>query len=316
MFQVQLTTYTYSLVQSVPDSDSGCPAEQPGFTQTFPSFVSDLYATFVPTNSIPLQAEGGGACYPFADALQGKLPSTSYNETSLPQCQMPQNETGYCAFVFEDSNANFTDASQCQGRTYSMQTFETEDAVPANASITHKGPCGVCSNAQDLSRRMVLRDDMPKIGVLCGTKYFTSNPRSFDELIQCYQDQGFTKDCATLWSHLTATNAVLCAGLCFGAKPPYNTDPPECDLNACLSCGVPFAQAFDAIAGRTQPNSGITENIARNCSEFYAVVHDPCPGQEAPATDEAKAPTAAPSGAAPWRTSFAFVAMSLMMWGW
>lgn len=269
----------------------------------------------MPTNSIPLQAEGGGACYPFADVLQGKLPSSAYNETSLPQCQMPQNETGYCAFVFEDDNANFTDPSQCQNRTYSMQTFETEDSVPAYASITHKGPCGVCSNAQDLSRRMALRDEMPKIGVLCGTSYFLSSPRSFDVLIQCYQDEGFTRDCATLWSHLTATNAAKCAQYCLGSKPPYNTDPPECDLNECLSCGVSFAEAFEVIAGRTQQNSGITENIARNCSDFYAVVHDPCPGQEAPA-DEATAPTSAPSGATSWRTTLAFVVMGVMVSGW
>jgi hypothetical protein len=109
---------------SIPDSD--CRESQPGLSDSFPDYVSSLYASFVATNSIPLQAEDGGDCYPFADTLQGLLTPKAYNESSLPQCQKPISTDGYCAFVFEDANANFSDYSQCEGRRYAMKTFETE----------------------------------------------------------------------------------------------------------------------------------------------------------------------------------------------
>ena len=282
--------------------------EQSGFNQNFSDFISDLYFTFVPTNSIPLKAEDGGDCYPFADILEGKLTDASYPESKLPQCKYPEDENGICVFVFEDANAFFSDPSECEGRRYSMQTFDTEDDVPPNAATTHKGPCGVCSSAQDLSRRMVLRDEMPKIGTLCGTSYYV-NGLSFEILVQCYVDTaGFTRDCAELWGHYTATNVELCLE-CL-KQDPYNGDPPECALNDCLACGEEFRSVFDRVAGRNQPKSGITEPIGRKCSEFYPVVHDPCPGQKLPPT-----PSPATSGGADqWgRTAAALVVASVVM---
>ena len=263
-------------------------------SDSFPEYVSSLYATFVATNFIPLQADGGGPCYPFADVLQGLLPSAAYEETQLPQCQKPSSTDGYCAFVFEDANANFTDYAQCEGRRYTMTTFATEDAVPSTASITHKGPCGVCSSAQDWSRRIALRDRMADIGFLCGIGFFTGG--TFEEVIQCYQNEGFSQGCSTLWAHFTATNGLICATLCINTEPSFNGEPPQCALNECLECGELFRQEFDFIAGRTSASSGVTEPIARNCSQFYPVVHDPCPGQEgAPPTS---APTTTTSDAA------------------
>ncbi len=264
------------------------------------------------TNSIPLQAEGGGACFPFADLLQGTLPSTAYAETALPQCQMPNSTDGYCAFVFEDANANFTDSAQCESRRYSMSTFATEDAVPSTASITHRGPCGVCSSAQDWSRRIALRDQMARIGIVCGTAYFLGG--TFDELITCYKDKGYTDECSTLWAHFTATNGMFCASLCITTKPPFNGDPPQCALIECLTCGEPFRVLFDSISGRTSMNSGFTEPIARNCSGFYPVIHDPCPGQFGP--PPTPAPTTTGSYAAPLLpTTATFTIVSFIM-GW
>jgi hypothetical protein len=284
--------------------------EQPGFNQNFPDFISLQYSTFVPTNSIPLEAEGGGDCYPFADILEGKLTDTSYPESKLPQCKYPENENGICAFVFEDANTGFLDPSECEGRRYSMQTFDTEDDVPPNAATTHKGPCGVCSSAQDLSRRMVLRDEMPKIGTLCGTSYYV-NGLSFEILVQCYVDTaGFTRDCAELWGHYTATNAEFCFSQCL-KQGPFNGDPPECALNDCIACGEEISYEFDRVSGRNQPKSGITEPIGRKCSEFYPVVHDPCPGQKVPPSPS---PTTTTSGGADqWGTA---VALLVVMMGW
>ena len=264
---------------SIPDPD--CLAPQLGLSDSFPDYVSSLYASFVATNSIPLQTEDGGDCYPFADSLQGQLTSTAYNETKLPQCRMPNSTDGYCAFVFEDANTNFYNYSQCEGRRYALKNFETEDAVPSTASITHKGPCGVCSSAQDLAASISSRDRMLKLAFSCGTMYFTGL-RSFSTLVSCYRYAGFTESCASLWSHLTATSGELCANECIGANTQLNGDPPDCALEPCGACAQTFKQDFDVISGRTPSKSGFTEPQANPCSSFYPVVNDPCPLRQVP----------------------------------
>lgn len=278
-------------------ADPECPPEQPGFTQSFPPFVSDLYASFVATNSIPLQAEGGGPCNPFLDSLAATPPKDdrvqSYPKSNAPQCEGPDADaTGFCAFVFEDSNEGFLGSDQCEGRRYAMETFATEAAVPSNAAITHKGPCGVCSSARDLAMRMQSRNSLQTSSFLCGVQFFLfagSDDEKWAGLIQCFEKIGFSTGCAELWSHFTATNANLCNVECFAQGNDLNGGPPDCALNECLTCSAATStEEFDRIAGRNMPNSGITENIVRDCTLFYPVVHDPCPGQTA-------APTVSPA---------------------
>jgi hypothetical protein len=283
-------------------------------SDSFPEYVSSLYATFVATNSIPLQAEGGGACYPFANAVQDLLPSTAYAESALPQCQKPNSTDGYCAFAFEDSNANFTDYAQCEGRRYNMTTFASENAVPSTASITHKGPCGVCSSAQDWSISIVRRDEMFKVAYSCGTIYYTGG-KSFDRLVTCFQYAGFTKDCATLWAHYSATSGELCVNECLGGDSQLNGDPPECALGECGACGEQFKPEFDIISGRTTSNSGFTEPLAHSCSDFYPVIHDPCPLVQ---KDPTHTPvlTATVSNAAAHCVTSAAITMLLPLIGW
>lgn len=265
-----------------------CPEELAGITQSFPRFVSDTYATFVATNSIPLQAPGGGACSPFLDVLKGtdKEAAINYPEFNRPQCEGPSAERGFCAFVFEDGNDGFVDSSTCQGRRYAMQTFAEEFDVPATASITHEGPCGVCSSAADLSVRMQSRETLAGESFTCGLAFFTAGigDDAWSVLVQCFENLGFSSGCAELWGHFTASNANLCGFECI-SPGGFNSDPPECSLNECLTCGVnSVTPEFDRIAGRKQTTSGITEVISRPCSEYYRVIHDPCPGQTAPPT--------------------------------
>lgn len=293
-------------------ADPECPDESnPGINDDFPPFVSDLYASFVLTNpdDIKLQAtDGSSDCYPFQDILDLENP---YPESERPQCVKP-NPDGYCAYVFEDSNFGFVDSSECEGRRYSMQTFPTPEDIPSNAAVTHKNACGVCSSAQDLSTRMRTRESLQSKGVLCGTRYFIN--REFDKLIDCWQEEGFTRDCAYMWAHFTASNAALCAGKCLDQKPPFNGPPPECEVTDCLKCGDPFNSEFDLLAGRDQPRSGITENIGRQCSLFYPVVHDPCPGQAPPPTGP-PVPTMAPvrSAASQLQSSVTLVMTMLLV---
>jgi hypothetical protein len=305
--KVVLSWFSLSSDYSIPDPD--CLAPQPGLADSFPEYVSSLYASFIATNSIPLEAEDGGDCYPFADSLKGILPATAYNESALPQCPKPNSTDGYCAFVFEDDNANFSNYSQCVGRRYTMTTFETEDAVPSTASITHQGRCGVCSSAQDLAVRTSPNIDFAKLVISCGTTYYTGGS-SFVTLVSCFRYAGFTKGCATLWSHWTATNGVLCVSECLGADTKLNGDPPECALGECMTCAKPFQQDLNDIAGRTSWKSGFTERLASACSVFYTVVHDPCPLRQ----EETPAPTPKTSAAASsWATWAAITIISCFL---
>jgi hypothetical protein len=65
---------------------------------------------------------------------------------------------------------------------------------------------------------------------------------------------------------------------------------------------------------RLRRTLGITEQIGRICSEFYPVVHDPCPGQKAPPV--LPTPSLITSGGADqWGTAAALVVVSVVM-GW
>jgi hypothetical protein len=99
----------------------------------------------------------------------------------------------------------------------------------------------------------------------------------FNTLVGCFENLGFSPDCSLLWAHRGAANAVECAATCF-ADLSYNGDSPTCTLGPCLACALPFQQDYDIIGGRTYAGSGITETVARACSEFFRVVHDPCVG--------------------------------------
>ena len=57
-----------------------------------------------------------------------------------------------------------------------------------------------------------------------------------------------------------------------------NGAAPECAPSACLECQKDFADDFDSLAGIEMKNAGITERIARKCTDFNRVIHDPCIG--------------------------------------
>jgi hypothetical protein len=115
--------------------------------------------------------------------------------------------------------------------------------------------------------------------VVCVSLYALSQDfdSRFSVLTQCFEDLGFSPDCALLWTHRGAANAVDCAATCF-ADNSYNGAAPTCALGPCLACALPFQEDYDVIGGRSYAGSGITEKVARPCSAFFPVVHDPCVG--------------------------------------
>jgi hypothetical protein len=201
-----------------------------------------------------------------------------------------------CAFKFLDS--------ACQGRTYEVKDYASpEAAILDGAVVTHKGACGVCSNAKDLSVRMINIDSLSSKTLLCSVSYALSgsNPNRFADLVTCIQEIGFTQQCGELWSHYGATNGNLCAFDCSAGitgDVELNGPAPDCELSTCLQCsGNLFQEEFDLLSGRTLAKSGITEAIARPCSAFYPVDHDPC--ASVPLTIAPVAPTVSSAPVAP-----------------
>jgi hypothetical protein len=272
--------------------DSQCLKVQPGISQSFKASTINQYDSFVATNKITLQSSTVGDCYPFSDAVASQ---TTYAESTLPQCQRPSSK-GVCAFVFE--NVGSGKLSNCTARRYSMQTFATESKVPANASITHQGPCGVCSSAQDLAARMKTLKTFHAEIATCQTVYSVLG-KSFSALVSCLEQAGFTVECATLWAHFAATELDVCSSKCQGISgEPSSGNAPECALPDCLQCTADaFGTDMDRFAGRTMPNSGIIETVARPCPLIYPVVHDPCAGvNPSPTPSPTTSPTPRPTG--------------------
>ena len=217
----------------------------------------------------------GNDCFPFKDDV-GQL--YNYPQSQLNQCVKPSITGGVCAF-------KYTEVSVCQSRPYTLVSYESSDAAVAdNATVTHEGPCGVCSNANDLSVRMKHINDLQSYTVACAVYYVLSGSSSdrFAELEKCLiKEIGFTQPCVELWAHYSATNAALCASNCApgaSGEVELNGAAPECALSSCLQCSANrFQDTFNALSGRTLANSGITEAIARPCSSFFPVNHDPCP---------------------------------------
>ena len=142
-------------------------------------------------------------------------------------------------------------------------------------------------------------DSFQSTSVLCSISYVLS--RNFENLIDCYTSRlGLTEECATLWAHYSATNAGLCSNECssgFSGDVELNGPAPECELGECLACSnATFQGDFNSLSGRTEANSGITQEIARPCSDFFPVVHDPCEGGNGTASPtEPSTPTTPPT---------------------
>lgn len=138
--------------------------------------------------------------------------------------------------------------------------------------------CGVCSSAHDFYVRIAIYETLETDSLICATSYSLSQDTEnrFGKLVQCFEDMGFSKDCARLWAHSAAVNAIGCINECFPdstGTTKLNEAAPFCELAPCLSCSVDNQAEFDVLAGRTLQNSGITEDIIRPCDAFSRIEH-------------------------------------------
>merc|ERR1711862_433150 len=171
-----------------------------------------------------------------------------------------------CGFVFEDDD-------DCMSRRYGMETFKfSMDFDVLKTVITHKGACGVCSNAMDLAA--LLEKDNFEGQSQCALI------DDIDSIYECYQGLGFTPEC----SWLLATSALNCAlsgckNICSQSDNdniPWN-DPVTCALNDCIVCDEKASKdILISFGGRVRANSGIIFDVKRTCSEVANVKQEPC----------------------------------------
>ena len=125
-----------------------------------------------------------------------------------------------------------------------------------------------------IARLALLEDDT----LQCATSYAVSpSDDRFETLTQCFAQFGFTDDCALLWAHRVAANAVECASDCIG-NLELNGPAPQCALGACLDCGQDIQKVFDLLGGKTFVTSGLVDAVARPCGDYVRVEYDPCVG--------------------------------------
>lgn len=311
----------------IPDNGEECPSFSLNLYQSFPNAWVQLHKSSILTSS-PITY--GEDCYPFSLVDEAPLDPDLYPESAKPRCEELPTTTDtsdssslFCAYKYEEADT-IVPPDSCSDRRYELVTYTNRTEVPANAVIIHTGPCGVCSNANDLAVRMETIDQMSSIASFCGTAYATDTnfATRFDKLIACFRNPGFSAPCARHWAHFTATNAALCAVQCVSdVGGTFFGPPPACELGDCLSCSRDsFEHEFNAFAGvyKSPYNAGFVDEIAYSCDLFFPTEGlDPCFGTGLTATDPPSMAPTPESGATPlycfrWRKSLFVITVSLI----
>mmetsp|Transcript_12878 Transcript_12878/g.14111 ORF Transcript_12878/g.14111 Transcript_12878/m.14111 type:complete len:377 (-) Transcript_12878:78-1208(-) len=188
----------------------------------------------------------------------------------------------------------------CRTKRYNLvqdnkKTFTKNNKKSKSRSrtyVTHEGECGVCSTAQDLAVNLspTLGRDAFQCSAGFSAALQTQDPTliapAFGALNDCFQQLGFTSNCAYIWAsngvHTTLVTGAAASALQQGLPPPPGipqscvlcaqtclVDPtlPEClnpmkagscDLSNCFSCDEDASgPLFKKYSGRTRRNSGI-----------------------------------------------------------
>jgi hypothetical protein len=167
-----------------------------------------------------------------------------------------------CAFNPLDKSAPF------------MTYMTPEAAAMDNMVIAHCGPCGYCSNMEDIKAFVMTRETAVIELKKCGK---TAVMRSTDDLYNCVKDKvGFTDDCCTCWVENMICDTKRCLFSCmrtlFSGSLHQNSVPQARDigrLNQCLNCdekrcGAPFLTC----TGVARRRLGIQSDIERNPDEI------------------------------------------------
>jgi len=297
----------------VPKANRRCPREGARFFLDDQQEVGELIGYYTslrePENPIELLPEGCST--PFANvaaAINGDLSSicTGVTDTTADdemQCLKKRGQrmnrdplgrgggakwgwnrrkglTEVCAFQYSE------DCSSYGLVTYSCR----REAEACGALVTHEGPCGVCSSAQDLG--VNLNPGVDVAAFLCGTvplgilqtqgldptnqAYFTTY---LALATTCFKGEldlstvpnavtvSFTEECAKVWAGNTVSTFLACTAplppgnaenVCSPVSPPIPPQLPDCSLDACIECDETISgPTFQEFSGRTRRRSGI-----------------------------------------------------------
>lgn len=177
-----------------------------------------------------------------------------------PYADEPPDTDGVCGIVLNEGS-------------YRVETYaSTEELEAAGASLTHWGPCGVCSTLENFAV-YAATSDLTEPVRSCGIQ----NPSDIDANIACLEELGFDFPCAQIWAYNTRNTRSECLEPCLqNLGSSYNL--PDGSLNACLECDErESGPVFKAFAGRTRRNSGLASAICRPCASVLPVTHDYLP---------------------------------------
>jgi hypothetical protein len=211
------------------------------------------------------------------------------------KCEKPASSDHVCAFKYKKGSKKSgskksehkkdSHKSAHKGNTYELKQYPDIQAADKakRAEVTHEGACGVCSSAQDLAVNM--NPNVAIRSVLCGRTFSSQlagnvNDPDYlagifaDETVPCFEDIGFTPDCAYLWASNSVNSVIYgCTTACESWLAPCLSNPPnqqfcnlrlaqamdpDCTLNECLQCDDDASGTiFELYAGRTRRKSGI-----------------------------------------------------------
>lgn len=154
-------------------------------------------------------------------------------------------------------------------RRQSYELHTTPRSEVAVESVTHTGPCGVCSSLQDLqvyARQTDLTDPVRTCGIMG-----ISNGK--DANVDCLQAIGFSPECAAIWYFNTLNTRTVCLDVCLAnLNTPYVDEMGN--LNPCLECDErESGPIFKRVSGRTRRNSAIPSAICRPCNSVSRLTH-------------------------------------------
>ena len=162
--------------------------------------------------------------------------------------------------------------------TMPFQTFPTaDDARQANMTIAHCGPCGFCSNLQDIKTFVATRKTVAMLAKQCGPIAVLG---SYDELVNCLEGKiQFSRDCSVCWADNMKSTTAHCIFTCmktlftgFMANNNVANSGESGWLNQCLQCDERMSgPAFVTCSGVARRRLGIPSEIERNEAEQCSI---------------------------------------------
>ena len=193
------------------------------------------------------------------------LPPLARDPYLIPNFNNTVSQDAVCAVLYPDTNNR---------STYRLQTFrDAADAAQVGAFVTHRLPCGYCSNLFDLSVYMKTPDIVSPMKT-CGLLSMVNESWA----LECVANSiGFSPDCGKLWLFDVINSRGSCFDVCVAAlieNLPNNVPANSTNLNPCLACDEKMsAPTFEAVAARTMRNSGLLSSINRPADQIYQVTH-------------------------------------------